>query len=150
MFQKRIVNFDPERVANLSNRYTAATMMLIIISCGIGAWPSSYTVSGETSSLRLRAKTQSIGTLAADAANILYSFVLPYAYNKDAGNLGAKTGFIFFAICVLTTGVTWWVIPEMKGRSNVEIDHMFELRLPTRKFKGWSGVDDANEAMLEH
>jgi hypothetical protein len=133
-------------IANMDDRYTAVTMMFIVVICGVGAWPASFAVVGETSSLRLRAKSQGISTIASDIASILFSFLLPYVYNKDAGNLGAKTGFLFFVICTITTAITWLTVPELKGRTNAEIDHMFKLGLPTRRFKSWSaanGTDDS-------
>lgn len=122
------------------------TMMFIIVICGVGAWPASYAVVGETSSLRLRAKSQGVSTVASDIASIIFSIILPYVYNKDAGNLGAKTGFLFFAICTITVAITWWAVPELKGRTSVEIDHMFKLGLPTRKFKEWSGADGTDDS----
>ncbi|KAJ5172231.1 MFS general substrate transporter [Penicillium capsulatum] len=119
--------------------WTAGSMIAIIIFCGVGVWPSSYAVTAETSSLRLRAKTLGIGILSVYAATIVFSFTIPYVYNRDAGNLGAKTGFVYFGLCLITTAGVWWAIPEMKGRSSFEIDHMFEKGLSARKFKDWSG-----------
>lgn len=137
-------------VTDMFGRYTAVTMMFIVTICGVGAWPASFAVVGETSSLRLRAKSQGISTIASDSAGIVFSFVLPYAYNKDAGNLGAKTGFLFFAICIITVAVTWLAVPELKGRTSAEIDHMFKIGLPTRKFEDWSGLDwtDDSEGLI--
>jgi hypothetical protein len=34
--------------------------------------------------------------------------------------------------------VTWLAVPDMKGRTALEIDTMFESNLPCRKFKNWS------------
>ena len=122
--------------------------MFIVTFCGVVVWPASFAVAGETSSLRLRAKTQGVGTVACDIASIVFSFVLPYVYNKDAGDLGAKTGFLFFAICTITAALAWWSIPEMKGRTSVEIDYMFKLRLPARKFKSWSQIEGMEDSEL--
>ncbi|KAJ5585219.1 MFS general substrate transporter [Penicillium hispanicum] len=119
--------------------YTAITMVVITVVCGVGVWPASYIVCGETSSLRLRANTQGIGSLGSQGSTILLSFVLPYLYNKDAGNLGAKTGFIFCALCLVMVVLAWWTIPEMKGRTSDEIDQMFNLGLPARRFRHWVG-----------
>lgn len=33
--------------------------------------------------------------------------------------------------------ITFFFVPEMKGRTPSEIDHMFELRLPARQFRHW-------------
>ncbi|KAK2028618.1 MFS general substrate transporter [Colletotrichum zoysiae] len=119
--------------------FTAGACILIIVVCGMSVWPASYAIMGETSSLRLRAKTQGIGGVAQQGSSVVISIILPYAYNPDAAHLGAKTGFIYVALCALGVALCWFFLPEMKGRSVMEIDHMFELRLPARQFKKWRG-----------
>ncbi|OQD81415.1 hypothetical protein PENANT_c027G10865 [Penicillium antarcticum] len=118
--------------------YTAACMMAVVVVCGLGAWPASYAVSGETSSLRLRAKTQGIGVLCYMLSNVVFNLVLPYVYNTDAGDLKGKTGFVYAGLCLLTLVVTWLIIPEMKDRTTLEVDAMFEADLPCRNFKKWT------------
>lgn len=111
---------------------------IIIVICGIGAWPASYAIMGETSALRLRAKSQAIGGVFAQISSIFMNLVLPYVFNPDAGNARAQTGFLFFGLCVIGVIFTWLWVPEMKGRSVAEIDEMFNLKLPSRDFKNWS------------
>ena len=120
--------------------------MVVVVVVGVGVWPSSYVVGAETSSLRLRAKTQGIGWCAGGLAMGAFGISLPYAYNADEGNLRAKTGFVFAALCSLSWFITWRFVPEMKERSAVEIDTMFEHRLPTRTFKTWSGTIRGEQA----
>lgn len=119
------------------NRWTAVTMMVIIVICGIGVWPASYVVGGEASALHLRAKSQGVGWFASGLATGVFSIVLPYIFNADQGNLRAKTGFVFAGLCLIGVVVSWFTIPEMKGRTAIEIDRMFELKLKARDFKNW-------------
>lgn len=125
------------------NRYTAITLMVTIITFSLGAWPASYAIAGETSSLRLRAKTQALGILSYNVASIIFNLILPYIYNPDSGDLRAKTGFVYAGFCLLAFVGTWLWVPEMKGRSVGEIDVMFEMRIKARDFvrtkvkKGW-------------
>lgn len=112
-------------------------MMVVIFVCGMGVWPVSYAVMSEASALRLRAKSQAIGGISAYVAAIFTNFVLPYLYNPDAADLKAKTGFVFMATCVVGAGLTWLVVPEMKGRSPIEIDHLFEEKVGARQSTGW-------------
>ncbi|CAI7578706.1 unnamed protein product [Penicillium pancosmium] len=121
--------------------YTAACMMAVVVVCGMGAWPASYSVAGEASSLRLRAKTQGIGVFCYMLSNVVFNLVLPYIYNTDAGDLKGKTGFVYAGLCFMTFVITWLIIPEMKGRSALDIDAMFETKLPCRQFKNWSSED---------
>ncbi|KAF6809048.1 maltose permease [Colletotrichum musicola] len=116
---------------------TAAGCISIVVVCGMGVWPAAYAIMGETSSLRLRAKTQGIGGVAQQASSVVTSMALPYAFNNDAGDLGAKTGWIFVALCAFGVVLCYYALPEMKGRSIGDIDHMFELKLPARQFKTW-------------
>jgi MFS family permease len=125
-------------LTHVSKRYTAACMMAVVVVCGLGAWPASYAVSGETSSLRLRAKTQGIGVLCYMLSNVVFNLVLPYVYNTDAGDLKGKTGFVYAGLCLLTFVVTWLIIPEMKDRTTLEVDAMFESGLPCRDFEKWA------------
>ena len=116
---------------------TCGIMISIIVVCGLGCWSAGYAIMGETSSLRLRAKTQALGAVAAQATSTMMAVVLPYIFQKDAADLGGKTGFVYTALCLFTFTASWLWLPEMKGRSAMEIDHMFDIRLPTRKFKNY-------------
>lgn len=107
------------------------------MACGLGIWPASHVVAAEASSLQLRAKTQGVGWFVSGVATGVFSIILPYIYNSDAGNLRGKTGFVMAGFAALGYIVTWFTIPEMKGRSPMEIDRMFSLQLPTRDFKNW-------------
>ncbi|KAJ5652881.1 hypothetical protein N7507_010307 [Penicillium longicatenatum] len=118
--------------------YTAVTMMVITMVCGLGIWPASHVVAAETSSLQLRAKTQGIGWFTSGIATGVFSIILPYIYNADKGNLKAKTGFFLAGVAAIAVILTWLFIPEMKGRSPMDIDRMFSMKLDTRKFKDWN------------
>lgn len=121
-----------------SSQYLSAVSLALVACFGsLGAWPASYVISAETSSLRLRAKTQAIGWLTSGAVGCAFGVGLPYVYNNDAGNLGAQTGFVFVGFAGIAVVLSWLFVPEMKGRSIEDIDRMFELELKTREFKRW-------------
>jgi Sugar (and other) transporter len=124
-------------------RWSAVTMMLVVITAGVGAWPASFAVKVETSALRLRGKTQGVGELFHNVASIVFNLTLPYMYNPDAGYLRGKMGFVYGGICLFTAVVTWLIVPEMKGRTVLDIDQMFSLGLKAREFKKWEGNADA-------
>jgi hypothetical protein len=118
-------------------------MMITIIVVGVGAWPASFAIAAETSSLQLRARTQGIGWFVSALSATVAGLALPYVFNPDEGNLRGKTGFTYAASSLLGAASSWWLIPEMKGRSVSEIDRMFEIGLPARKFKTWRAEQDA-------
>ncbi|OJD19660.1 hypothetical protein AJ78_00392 [Emergomyces pasteurianus Ep9510] len=123
--------------------WTAASMIIIIFVCGNGVWPASVLATAETSSLRLRGRTQAVGWAVHGVYACIFAVVLPFIYNTDKGNLGAKTGFVFLALCIFSLGLIWWLVPEMGGRSAAELDLLFEHKVPTRDFLKWS-VEKSN------
>jgi hypothetical protein len=127
------------------NRYTAASMMMTIFICGIGVWPASFAIAAETSSLQLRAKTQGIGWCVSALTSTVSGLCLPYVFNPDEGNLRGKTGFTYAASCLVGLVISYYIIPEMKGRSVNEIDRMFELKLGAREFGKWGPEREGEE-----
>jgi len=122
---------------------TTACLMLTIFVCGLGVWPASYAITSETSALLLRAPSQAIGGISAYLAAIFTHFILPYLYNPDAADLKAKTGFVFAGTCAIAAAATWYVVPEMRGRSAVEIDRLFEEGVKAYKSRKWRDCDVA-------
>ncbi|KAJ5667734.1 uncharacterized protein N7477_006304 [Penicillium maclennaniae] len=117
--------------------YTSVTMMIVTMVCGLGIWPASHVIAAETSSLQLRAKSQGIGWFVSGISQGVFSISLTYRYNLDAGNLKAKTGFVMAGLALIGIVATLIWVPEMKGRTSMEIHHMFALNLKTRAFKNW-------------
>lgn len=112
-------------------------MILVTVIGSLTVWPASYVVGSETSALHLRGKAQGLGWMVSGGVAAIFGFCLPYMYNPDQGNLRAKVGFVYSALClVFSIGSYFWV-PEMKGRTPAEIDRMFELKLPSKDFASW-------------
>jgi SP family general alpha glucoside:H+ symporter-like MFS transporter len=65
----------------------------------------------------------------------MWQFVLPYIFNPNQANLGAKTSFIFGGLSVLCWIYLFFYQPETANRSFEEIDEMFFKHVPARKFK---------------
>lgn len=119
----------------------------------IGA--TAYTVLCEVSTARLRAKTVAIGLSLSNGLNMMWSFVLPYLFNPDKANLGAKIAFIFGGLSVLSCVYLWFYQPETAGRTYEELDEMFVKGVPARNFKGYVPEaqvlgQTAKETLTEH
>lgn len=123
------------------------TVAMILLYCWwynvtIGA--TAYTVLCEVSTSRLRVKTIAIGLAAQNALNMMWSFVLPYLFNPDKANLGARVAFIFGGLAVLSMVFLWFCLPETANRTYEELDEMFINKVPARKFKGYKPDVQAN------
>ncbi|KUL89531.1 hypothetical protein ZTR_04285 [Talaromyces verruculosus] len=101
----------------------------------IGA--AGYTILTEVSTSRLRVKTIAIGLALQNAIYTMWSFVLPYLFNPDKANLGAKLAFIFGGLAVLCLVYLWFYQPETADRTYKELDEMFIKNVPAWKFKGY-------------
>jgi SP family general alpha glucoside:H+ symporter-like MFS transporter len=109
---------------NLANLFYAPT---------IGA--TTWAVSAEISSPKLRQKTQSLCTSTNALTSWVFSFITPYLINNDEANLGGKAAFVWAGCCVLGLVWVWFELPETKGRSFVEFNELFERKTATRAFK---------------
>ncbi|KAK7422708.1 hypothetical protein QQX98_001496 [Neonectria punicea] len=117
------------------------TVAMILIYCWwynvtIGA--TAYTILCEVSTSRLRVKTVAIGLAAQNLLNMMWSFVLPYLFNPNKANLGAKLAFIFGGLAILSLVYLWFCLPETASRTYEELDEMFMKGVPARKFKGYT------------
>lgn len=120
--------------------FVPVSFMVIVIVAGVGVWPASYVIASETSSLRLRARTQGIGWLVNGLTSGIIGATGPYLYNADAADAGAKTGFLFVGLAGISVVVAYFHVPEMKARSPAEIDQMFEAGLKAPEFRAWRAL----------
>ncbi|KAI1485034.1 general substrate transporter [Biscogniauxia mediterranea] len=116
------------------------TVALLLVYCfvynvTIGA--TAYSLLTEVATSRLRAKTASMALALQNALFTMLAFVLPFLFNPDQANLGAKVSFIFAGFSVFCTLYLWLCQPETAGRSYEELDELFIKKVPARKFKGY-------------
>ncbi|KAK9482023.1 hypothetical protein V1527DRAFT_455432 [Lipomyces starkeyi] len=62
--------------------------------------------------------------------------------NTDAGNLGGKTGFIFFGTGTITAVVAYFLFPETKGISFDRLDELYAAGVKPRHFKKLAHATD--------
>jgi MFS transporter, SP family, sugar:H+ symporter len=150
--------------ASYSHKTGEVAMLVISINGFLLGWaPLTYVVSAEIPALRLRDRSQRAGMLMNIFMNFLVNFIIPYLLNPPYANLGARVGFIFGSITVLSMIFTFFCVPECKGRSLEEIDRMFIESVPIRKFrtyqhiaieidagKGDSGLESNHHSDLVH
>lgn len=87
-----------------------------------------------------------MGALAFALMSLVTTYCTPLML--AAPNFGASnTMFFYGATSAVFVVIMWFVIPETKNRSYVELDEMFELKVPTRKFRAFeTSVDRARRA----
>ncbi|KAL6235575.1 hypothetical protein BDW75DRAFT_250775 [Aspergillus navahoensis] len=118
--------------------WAVAVLMNILISIQTSlmqavGWP----IATEISSYRLCVKTLSIGVFAQTLSTWVMTFTVPYMYNVDSGDLGARTAFPFAGITVLLIMGAYFLVPDTTGLSTGEIDRLYEDRVSPRRFKSF-------------
>ncbi|KAJ5753428.1 uncharacterized protein N7511_007581 [Penicillium nucicola] len=95
----------------------------------------SWTISAEVSSIKVRARTQSLAIVTNAFVSWVMNFVCPYLINTDNANLGGKAAFLWMALSVLSLIWAWFEVPEFKDCTFSDLDDLFTQRTPTRRFK---------------
>jgi SP family general alpha glucoside:H+ symporter-like MFS transporter len=96
--------------------------------------PVTYSLVSELSSTRLKAKTIVLARAAYNASNIFVNVMTNYQLSSAAWNWGARTAFFWAGTCLLSCIWVYFRLPEPKGRTYAELDMLFEMRVPARKF----------------
>jgi len=98
----------------------------------------AFAILGEASSPSLRAKTMGLATATQSIFGTVMNVVVPYLVNPDKANLKGKVGFIFGGLSTAATVWSFFYIPELKGRTFDEIDHMFQNKVNPRSMGAYS------------
>ncbi|KAH7146608.1 maltose permease [Dactylonectria estremocensis] len=129
-------------LGTIRNNKTALTATIALMSVWgflyqftLGA--VAYAVGGETPAPRVRQKTYSINLMCTTASLCLVSQATPLLINPTNANLGAKVAFVFFGLSVPLCIYLYFCFPEMKGRSYLELEEMFQKNVPARQFKNY-------------
>ncbi|KAJ0383655.1 hypothetical protein COL922a_010052 [Colletotrichum nupharicola] len=98
-----------------------------VYSVGITPLQALYPV--EVLSFEMRAKGMAFSNLAVNAAGLLNQFAWPVSMEKIAW----KTYIIFTIWDAVQTITIWMFIPETKGRTLEELDHIFAAKNPVKE-----------------
>ncbi|CAI4056971.1 alpha-glucoside permease SKDI_04G0030 [Saccharomyces kudriavzevii IFO 1802] len=114
---------------------SGSLLMVVAFFYNLGIAPVVFCLVSEMPSSRLRTKTIILARNTYNLISIVSSVLILYQLNSQKWNWGAKSGFFWGALCVGT--LIWAVIdlPETAGKTFVEINELFKLGVPARKFK---------------
>ena len=77
--------------------------------------------------------------------------MIPYLIYDDYAGLGSKVGFIFGGFMIVAFVFTYFCVPECKGKTLEEVDHLFRLNVPMRDFgKADASLLDIRGAAVGH
>ncbi|KAF2439711.1 general substrate transporter [Karstenula rhodostoma CBS 690.94] len=131
-----------------AQKASIALIFLWQIGFGIQS-PLIWIVTAESAPTRNREKVQAIAVFFGFGVSLLIASVSPYMQDADYGNLGGKIGFIWGAFSVVTVFWVFFMVPEMRGFTIEQLDFLFNTRIPTRKFAGYSFAVTEGEAVFD-
>jgi len=99
-----------------------------------------FSLATEMSSRRLLIKTLNLGRGVYGVWGIIIGTLTPFMLNPTAWHWGGKTAFFWAGIDTLCIVWIYFRLPEPTGLTFGEIDKLFEMGVPARKFKK-TGVD---------
>ncbi|KAJ5819609.1 hypothetical protein N7474_005200 [Penicillium riverlandense] len=118
-----------------AKRTMVASLMMYGASYALSWATVSYIILGEVANSRVKEKTSDLAVSISVLTTFVVSFTIPYLLDAPYADLGAKVGFIYGSITIVSSVVAYFMVPEMKGRSLEEVDRLFEARVPLRKFR---------------
>jgi hypothetical protein len=98
------------------------------VACAV--WP----LITEIPTSALRGHTMALATVTTSLTTGVWSFVLPYMMNPDEANLKGKIGFFYGGILAISNVGIFFTYPETKDRTFGELDKLFAMGIPARKF----------------
>ncbi|CAG9951564.1 unnamed protein product [Clonostachys rosea f. rosea IK726] len=97
-------------------------------------YPLSLALPAEIPTPRLRNLTSAYTIGCSYITAVLTTLVVPQLTSADAANLGAKTYLVFGGLVAIILVFYYIYLPETARRTLVEIDELYELRVPPRKW----------------
>ena len=124
-----------------TSKASIALIFLWEASFGVQS-PLVWITTTEAAPTANREKVLAVATFLGSGVSLLITSVSPYLQNPDAGNLGSRIGFIWGSFSIVTVAWVYFTVPEMKGFSLEQLDHLYANDVPTRKFKQYHFADD--------
>ncbi|OJJ51058.1 hypothetical protein ASPZODRAFT_162942 [Penicilliopsis zonata CBS 506.65] len=114
-----------------------------VLVCGSVSGPGAvgWTYTGESGSIRLRAKTNTLGNLGNAAVSWVFASTISYIVT----DIGLNSGYLFAGFAAVSVVITYLFIPDFTGRSFAQVDELFSRRIPARKFSSTEEEEEEEE-----
>ncbi|PFH61483.1 hypothetical protein XA68_17208 [Ophiocordyceps unilateralis] len=96
--------------------------------------PVCYVLVAEIPAMRLRLNTVALGRITYNVIKIISHIIMPKMANPTEWDWKGKVCFVFAGTSLICLVWCYFRLPETKGLSHVELDILFELGAPAKKF----------------
>ncbi|PWN23173.1 putative maltose permease [Microstroma glucosiphilum] len=112
-----------------------AMLLLFTFFYDFTVGPVAYSLVAEVPSAQLRAKSVALSRNSYNLGGLIANAITPRMLNPDAWNWGAKSGFFWAGTACLWFLWCFFRLPDPTGRTYLELDALFEAKVPARKFR---------------
>jgi SP family general alpha glucoside:H+ symporter-like MFS transporter len=114
---------------------TGAVLFIYVFMYSMTIGPLCYIIVAEIGASRLRSKTAALARNAYQVATIASGVLTSYQINSSAWNWRGKAGFFWGGANAILFVYCYFRLPEIKDRTFLELDLLFEHNINARKFK---------------
>lgn len=126
---------DLAAAGNDAVRWAQCSLLVVwFFVYGASIGPVPYGIAANVGAASLRPKTIAIGRNMYYVLNIANTIVTPYMLNPAQFNLKGRAAFLPWVLTLLMVVWTYFRLPELKGLTQDTINHLFEKRVPARRF----------------
>lgn len=113
-----------------------AMLLLFTFLYDISVGPVCYALVAEMPATQLRSKTVALSRNVYNIGGLIANTITPRLLNPTSNiYIGAKAGFVYAGPCALFALWTFFRLPDPTGRTFLELDALFEAKVPARKFR---------------
>ncbi|EJT70953.1 hypothetical protein GGTG_11976 [Gaeumannomyces tritici R3-111a-1] len=116
-------------------RWAQCSLLLVwFFTYGISIGPIPYGIAANVGAASLRPKTIALGRNTYYIFSIVNTVVAPYMLNPAQLNLKGRAAFLPWALTLVMLAWAYFRLPELKGLTQETVNHLFETRVPARRF----------------
>ncbi|KAL1887253.1 hypothetical protein Cpir12675_006626 [Ceratocystis pirilliformis] len=127
-----VVGIFQVRLATAGSWTVAVLLIMFNFVYNISVGPLTYTYVTLVPSAPMKTKTIAIARLGYCATTLFTSSIAPLQIAGDSWNWGAKSGLFWGACGVCCLIYSYFRVPETEGRTQSDIDELFEQKVPFR------------------
>ncbi|KAL5606783.1 uncharacterized protein BROUX77_003976 [Berkeleyomyces rouxiae] len=133
-----VVGIFQSRLASAGSWSVAVLLIMFNFVYNISVGPLTYTFVTLIPSAPMKTKTIAVARLGYCATTLFTSSIAPLQIAADSWNWGAKSGLFWGASGLCCLAYSYFRVPETEGRTQSEIDELFEQKVP---FRLWASCD---------
>ncbi|KAL2429559.1 Major facilitator-type transporter ecdD [Exophiala dermatitidis] len=142
---------DPDKT--LANNVSAVSAQIAFIAIFIfffaSTWgPGAWIMIGEIFPLPIRSRGVALSTASNWLWNTIIAVITPYMVGEEHGNMKSSVFFVWGGLCTAAFVYAYFLVPETKGLTLEQVDHMMEETTPRTSSK-WKPTKTFSQAMTK-